>query len=317
MKVGVVGAGFVGSTAAYAMVMSDVGREIVIVDANRERAEAQADDISHAVPFAHPLDIYAGDYAALVGSRAVVIAAGVGRQPGESRTQLLQRNAAIFRDVVPQVLDHAPDAVLIIATNPVDVMTHLTARYASERGVPASRVIGSGTTLDTARFRALLSDHLGVDARHVHGYVLGEHGDSQVLAWSSVTVGGVHLYEYYESRGLTINAELQADIDMRVRFAGRSIIAGKGATYYGIGSALARIVDVVLSNQRSIMTVCSPQDNVAGVRDVTVSLPQLLGGDGVIATLPISLSPDENVALGKSARLVRDAIDSLEIGDSQ
>ncbi len=349
MKVGVVGAGFVGSTTAYAMVMSDVGREIVIVDANRERAEAQADDISHAVPFAHPLDIYAGDYAALADSRAVVIAAGVGRQPGESRTQLLQRNAAIFREVVPQVLEHAPDAVLIIATNPVDVMTHLTARYAAERGVPASRVIGSGTTLDTARFRALLSDHLGVDARHVpasrvigsgttldtarfrallsdhlgvdarhvHGYVLGEHGDSQVLAWSSVTVGGVHLYEYYESRGLTINAELQADIDKRVRFAGRSIIAGKGATYYGIGSALARIVDVVLSNQRSIMTVCSPQENVAGVRDVTVSLPQLLGGDGVIASLPISLSPDENAALGRSAQIVREAIDSLEMGDRE
>lgn len=315
MKVGVVGAGFVGSTTAYAMVMSDVGREIVIVDANRERAKAQADDISHAVPFAHPLDIYAGDFPALAGSRAVVIAAGVGRQPGESRTQLLQRNAAIFREIVPQVLDHAPDAVLIIATNPVDVMTHMTARYAAERGVPASRVIGSGTTLDTARFRALLSDHLGVDARHVHGYVLGEHGDSQVLAWSSVTVGGVHLYEYYESRGLTVNAELQADIDRRVRFAGRSIIAGKGATYYGIGSALARIVDVVLSNQRSIMTVCSPQENVAGVRDVTVSLPQLLGGDGVIASLPISLSPEEHAALGKSAQIVREAIDSLEMGD--
>jgi L-lactate dehydrogenase len=313
MKVGVVGAGFVGSAAAYAMVMSGVGREIVIVDANAERAQAQADDISHAVPFAHPLDIYAGEYKALSGSRAVVIAAGVGRQPGETRTQLLQRNAAIFHEVVPQVLTHAPDAVLIIATNPVDVMTHMTARFAAEGGVPASRVIGSGTTLDTARFRALLSDHLGVDARHVHGYVLGEHGDSQVLAWSSVTVGGVHLYEYYESRGLTINAELQADIDKRVRFAGRSIIAGKGATYYGIGSALARIVDVVLHDQRAIMTVCSPQEAVAGVKDVTVSLPQLVGGQGVIATLPIGLSPDETAALGKSAGIVREAIDSLEM----
>jgi L-lactate dehydrogenase len=313
MKVGVVGAGFVGSTAAYAMVMSDVGREIVIVDLNRERAQAQADDISHAVPFAHPLDIYAGDYKALAGSRAVVVAAGVSRQPGETRTQLLQRNAAIFHEVVPQVLEHAPSAVLIIATNPVDIMTHMTARYAAEGGVPASRVIGSGTTLDTARFRALLSDHLGVDARHVHGYVLGEHGDSQVLAWSSVTVGGVHLYEYYESRGLLIDEALQADIDQRVRFAGRSIIAGKGATYYGIGSALARIVDVVLSDQRSIMTVCSPQDDVAGVKDVTVSLPQLVGGRGLIATLPIGLTADENLALRKSAQIVREAIDSLEM----
>ena len=313
MKVGVVGAGFVGSTAAYAMVMSGVGREIVIVDVNGERAQAQADDISHAVPFAHPLEIYAGDYRALSGSRAVVIAAGVGRQPGETRTQLLQRNAGIFREVVPQVLAHAPDAVLIIATNPVDVMTHMTARFAAEGGVPASRVIGSGTTLDTARFRALLSDHLGVDARHVHGYVVGEHGDSQVLLWSSVTVGGVHLYEYYESRGLTISAELQADIDKRVRFAGRSIIAGKGATYYGIGSALARIVDVVLHDQRAIMTVCSPQEDVAGVKDVTVSLPQLVGGQGVIVALPIGLSPDETAALRKSAGIVREAIDSLEM----
>jgi L-lactate dehydrogenase len=313
MKVGVVGAGLVGSTAAYAMVMSGVGREIVMVDASRERAEAQADDISHAVPFAHPLDIYAGDYSSLSGSHAVVIAAGVNRQPGETRIQLLQRNAAIFREVVPQVLEHASDAVLVIATNPVDVTTHLTAHFAAQGGVPSSHIIGSGTTLDTARFRALLSDRLGVDARHIHGYVLGEHGDSQVLTWSLVTVGGVHLYEYYEMRGMQINEEMQADIDKRVRFAGRSIIAGKGATYYGIGSALARIVDVILHDQRSIMTVCTPQADVAGVKDVTVSLPQLVGGHGVIATLPIALSPQENSALHDSAQIVREAIDSLEM----
>ncbi len=313
MKVGVVGAGLVGSTAAYAMVMSGVGREIVMVDVSRERAQAQADDISHAVPFAHPLDIYAGDYKNLAGSHAVVIAAGVNRQPGETRIQLLQRNAAIFREVVPQVLEHAANAVLVIATNPVDVTTHLTARIAAQGGVPSTRIIGSGTTLDTARFRALLSDHLGVDARHVHGYVLGEHGDSQVLTWSLVTVGGVHLYEYYEMRGMQINDAFQTDIDQRVRFAGRSIIAGKGATYYGIGSALARIVDVVLHDQRAILTVCTPQPEVASVRDVTVSLPQLVGGQGVIATLPIALSPQENAALHNSAQIVRDAIASLEI----
>jgi L-lactate dehydrogenase len=313
MKVGVVGAGLVGSTAAYAMVMSGVGREIVMVDASRERAEAQADDISHAVPFAHPLDIYAGDYKSLAGSHAVVIAAGVNRQPGETRIQLLQRNAAIFREVVPQVLEHASDAVLVIATNPVDVTTHLTAHFAAQGGVPSTRIIGSGTTLDTARFRALLSDRLGVDARHIHGYVLGEHGDSQVLTWSLVTVGGVHLYEYYEMRGMQINEELQADIDTSVRFAGRSIIAGKGATYYGIGSALARIVDVILHDQRAILTVCTPQPEVAGVKDVTVSLPLLVGGEGVIATLPIALSPQEDAALHNSAKLVREAIDSLEL----
>lgn len=311
MKVGIVGSGQVGATAAYAMVMSGVGREIVMVDVSRERAQAQADDISHAVPFANPLDIHAGDYADLAGSRAVVIAAGVGRQPGETRVQLLQRNAAIFKQVVPQVLAHAADAVLVIATNPVDVMTHLTARFAAEIGAPSTRIIGTGTTLDTARFRALLADRVGVDAHHVHGYVVGEHGDSQVLTWSLVTVGGVHIDEFCALRGITMDEATKADIDSRVRFAGRSIIAGKGATFYGIGSALARIVDVILHDQRAIMTVCTPLPEIAGVQDVTVSLPHLVGGAGILASLPISLDEAETAALQASARGVREAIESI------
>lgn len=311
MKVGIVGAGLVGSTAAYAMVMKGVGREIVVVDLSRERAQAQADDISHAIPFAHPLDIRAGDYADLAGSRAVVIAAGVSRQPGETRTQLLQRNEGIFRQVVPQVLAHAPEAVLIIASNPVDVMTHLTARLAAAAGLPTTRVIGSGTTLDTARFRALLSDQLGVDPQHVHGYVIGEHGDSQVLTWSQVTVGGVHLEEFCALRGTPLSEAARAAIDEGVRFAGRSIIAGKGATYYGIGSALARIVDVIVHDQRAILTICTPQPEVAGVPDVTLSLPQLVSGAGVLAALPLALSATETAALAKSATAVSEAIAAL------
>jgi L-lactate dehydrogenase len=311
MKIGIVGSGQVGGTAAYAMVMSGVGREIIMVDANKERAQAQADDISHAVPFAQPLEIRAGDYADLAGSRAVVIAAGVGRQPGESRLELLQRNAAIFREVVPSVLAHADKAVLVIATNPVDVTTHLTARIAVEHGVPGSRVIGSGTTLDTARFRALLANHLGVDPHHVHGYVVGEHGDSQVLTWSLATVGGVHPDEFSALRGITLDDAVKADIDRRVRFAGRSIIAGKGATYYGIGSALARIVDVILHDQRAILTVCTPLPEVAGVADVTVSLPLLIGGQGVLGSLPVALDEAEMAALRASATVVREAITSL------
>lgn len=313
MKVGIVGSGQVGATAAYAMVMSGVGREIVMVDVSRERAQAQADDIAHAVPFSNPLDIHAGDYADLAGSRAVVIAAGVGRQPGETRVQLLQRNAAIFRQMVPQVLAHAPDAVLVIATNPVDVMTHLTARFAAEIGVPSTRIIGTGTTLDTARFRALLADRVGVDAHHVHGYVVGEHGDSQVLTWSLVTVGGVHIDEFCALRGITMDEPTKVDIDARVRFAGRAIIAGKGATFYGIGSALARIVDVILHDQRAIMTVCTPLPEVAGVHDVTVSLPHLVGGDGILASLPVSLDETETIALQASAHGVREAIESLNM----
>src|SRR6478672_3257726 len=189
MKVGIVGSGFVGATAAYALVMRGVGRQIVLVDKNAERAAAEADDIRHAVPFAHALEVHAGDYHDLAGCRAVVLCAGVGQKPGETRLQLLQRNAAVFREVVPAVLKYAPDAVIIVATNPVDVMTHLAARFAAEAGVKPGRVFGSGTTLDTARFRTLVGAHCGVDPHHVHAHVVGEHGDSEVLTWSLASVG--------------------------------------------------------------------------------------------------------------------------------
>src|SRR4051812_14996074 len=174
MKVGIVGAGFVGATAGYALVMRGVGREIVLVDKNAARAAAEADDLRHAVPFAHPLEIRSGEYADLTGCGVVVLCAGVGQKPGETRLDLLRRNAAVFREVVPAVLAHAPGTVLVVATNPVDVMTHLAARYAAELGVPAGRVFGSGTTLDSARFRTLLGTLGGVDPQHVHAYVIGE-----------------------------------------------------------------------------------------------------------------------------------------------
>src|SRR5688500_12599749 len=246
MKVGVVGSGMVGATAAYALVMRGVGRELVLVDKNEARAAAEADDIRHAVPFAHPLEVRAGNYADLAGCRAVVLCAGVGQKPGETRLQLLRRNAAVFRDVVPAVLRHAPDAVVVVATNPVDVMTHLAARYAAEAGIKPGRVFGSGTTLDTARFRTLIGTHCGVDPHHVHGYVVGEHGDSEVLTWSLVTVGGMPLDAFARMRGVDLSEAVRRDIDEKVRRAAYTIINGKGATYYGIGSALARIVDTVL-----------------------------------------------------------------------
>src|SRR5512147_3036457 len=258
MKIGIVGCGMVGSTSAYALVMSGVGREIVLVDLNHARAEAEANDIHHAVPFAHPLTVRAGDYPDLAGAQVVVIAGGVAQKPGETRLQLLQRNAEVFRQIVPSVLRHAPEAVLLVVSNPVDIMTHLAADFAAEFGVPASRVIGSGTTLDTARFRALLGRHYGVDPHHVHAYVVGEHGDSEVLAWSQATIAGLNLDEIAKVRpghlGLT-RAQRQ-EIEENVRRAAYHIIAGKGATYYGIGSAVARIVDVLLHDQRAILTIC-------------------------------------------------------------
>jgi L-lactate dehydrogenase len=312
-KIGIVGSGFVGSAAAYAMVMSDVGREIVLVDLNHKRAEAEANDIRHAVPFAHPVDVHSGDYSDLAGCRVVVITAGVNQKPGETRLQLLERNAAVFSTVVPNVLRAAPEAVLVVATNPVDVTTHMTAHFARSFGVPSSRIVGSGTTLDTARFRTLLGRHVGVDARHVHAYVVGEHGDSEVLTWSLATIGGMALEDFCARRGVVLDDRVRAEIDDSVRRAAYYIIEGKGATFYGIGAALARITDSILADQRAILTVCTPATEVAGVKDVTVAVPRLVGGEGIIDEFPLPLSDAEHTQLERSAGIVREAIEGLHL----
>ena len=213
MKVGIVGSGLVGATAAYTLVIRGICSDVVLVDIKRERAEAEAADILHAVPFVHPVNIAAGDYADLRGSGVVIVTAGVSQKKGETRLQLLDRNAAILQQVVTEVLSHAPEAILLIATNPVDVMTHLAARFAAAYGVPSTRVIGTGTTLDTARFRALLGNHLGVDFQHVHGYVIGEHGDSEVLSWSIVDIGGIPLDSFVRMRGIRLD-EPAADLGL-------------------------------------------------------------------------------------------------------
>lgn len=312
MKISIVGCGYVGATAAYALVLQGVGREVLLVDKNVERARAEADDIRHAVPFAHPLEVRAGSYEDLADSRVVVLCAGVGQKPGETRLQLLGRNAAIFREVVPAVLKHAPDAVLVVATNPVDVMTHLTVRFAAACGVPAGRVLGSGTTLDTARFRSLLGAHCGVDPQHVHAYVIGEHGDSEVLTWSLATIGGMPLESFAKLRGIQITDSIRQDIDQKVRRAAYTIIAGKGATHFGIGCALSRIVDCVLHDQRSVLSVCAPEADVGGVPEVTLSLPRLVGGDGVLQTFPLPLSGQETDLLRASAQVIRKSLDELK-----
>ncbi len=310
-KIGIVGTGFVGATAAYALVMQGIGSELVLVDKNNARAEAEAADIMHAIPFASPIRVFAGNYEDLKGSKIVIIAAGVNQKPGETRIQLLERNASIFRSVVPSILKCAPEAVLLVATNPVDIMTHLTAVYAAELGIPSSRVIGSGTTLDTARFRALLSEYLKVASNHIHGYVIGEHGDSEVLAWSLVTVGVIPLSDFCLQQGKVLNDFVRQDINQKVKGAAYTIIKGKGATYYGVGSALARIVDAVLDDQRAILTVCTPLTNVVGVSDITISLPNLVGGQGILGTLTLPLDKTEELNLQTSAGIIKKLIDDL------
>jgi len=215
-RVAVVGAGHVGATCAYTLVLSGLASEIVLVDLDRARAEGEAMDVSHAVPFGRPCRVRAGDYPDCAGAAVAVVAAGVGQEPGESRLALLQRNVEVFRSVIPQIVAHAPETVLVIATNPVDVMAYAAGRLSA---LPPARVIGSGTILDTARFRHLIGDHLSVDPRSVHAYIAGEHGDSEVPLWSHVRIGGVHFDDYCRRRGLDGGAEAKRSLFERTRDA--------------------------------------------------------------------------------------------------
>ncbi len=274
MKVGIVGCGFVGSTSAYAMALGGAASEIVLIDLNPKLAQAQAEDILHAVPFAKPARITAGDYTQLEGATVVVLACGVAQRPGETRLQLLERNTRIFTQVVPQVLEYAAEALLLVAANPVDVMTQVVTRISN---LPPERVIGSGTMLDTARFRTLLGEHLGVASRSVHAYVLGEHGDSEVLVWSSARVGGVPLFDFAAQVGRPITETVKSQIDNGVRRAAYLIIEGKGSSYYGIGAGLARIVQAIRNDERAVLTLSSLSMDIEGLNEVSLSLPRVLG----------------------------------------
>lgn len=310
MKIGIVGAGQVGASAAYAIALLGKAREIVMIDLDPAMAAAQAEDISHAMPFAATSEVRGGTYADLSGAEVVVIAAGVSQQPGESRLDLLARNAAVFRAVTSEVLTYAPDAILLIASNPVDIMTGITVRLT---GLPIHRVIGSGTILDTARFRVLLGQHLDIDPRSIHAYVLGEHGDSEVLSWSSAQVGARHLMSYAKEVDRPITDAVKAEIDEGVRRAAYRIIEGKGATYYGIGAGLARLVAAIGGDENSVHSVSIMTPHVEGIKDVPLSLPRVVGKGGVIQDVPPEISPEEHSALKASATLLKDTLEAVKL----
>ncbi len=304
MKLGVVGTGMVGSSAAYAAVMTGAASEIVLIDHQNKVAEAQAEDILHAVPYASPARVWAGNYEHLKGAGVVLLCCGAAQRPGESRLELLKRNAAILHEVIPQVAAAAPDAVLVVATNPVDVMTDLTTKIAK---FPAGQVLGSGTILDSARLRALLGDHLGVAASSVHANVLGEHGDSEVLVWSSIQVGVFPLASFAEQVGRPVTDGVKKDIDEKVRRAAYRIIEGKGMTNFGVAASLARIVQAIRDDEKAVLTLSAPGDRKCLTGEVCLSLPRILGSRGIEATLQPSLSPDEQAALKRSAEILREA----------
>lgn len=310
MKIGIVGSGMVGSAAAYAMALRGSASEIVLVDRNADLASAHAQDISHAVPFADPMVVRAGDYADLAGAGIVVISAGVNQQPGETRLALLGRNAAVFREVVEALMGVVPDAIYLVASNPVDLMTYAVQRFS---GLPTERVIGSGTILDTARFRVLLGDYLGIAPSSVHAYVLGEHGDSEVAVWSSAMAGNVPIAEFATQTGQHLTDEKRSEITDAVRNAAYTIISGKGSTYYGIGAGLARIVEAIAGDERAVLSVSTVTEEVEGVNAVPLSLPRIVGAKGIMAELRPDLDEGERAALRKSAEAIaglKGAIDS-------
>lgn len=310
MKVGIVGAGNVGATAAFAMVLTGAASEIVLVDTNAALANAQAHDILHATPLSRPVRVSAGGYPDLEGAGVVILAAGVGQRPGETRLQLLERNAKVFGAIIPAVLAACPEAILLVASNPLDVMTEIAARIS---GLPPGRVFGSGTILDTQRFRALLGAHLGVSPTSVHAYVLGEHGDSEVLWWSGATAGSLSVAEMAKQQGRPFDDAARARIDDAVRRAAYAIIDGKGATWFGIGGGLARIVQAIRSDERVLLSVSAMTAEVEGVRDVTLSLPRVVGAAGVISTLKPVLDAGERAALRRSAEILKDAVSGLTL----
>ncbi|WP_207486008.1 L-lactate dehydrogenase [Arenibaculum pallidiluteum] len=313
MKIGIVGTGHVGSAAAYAMVLRGVGSEIVLVDRDEGLADAQAQDILHATPFAHPVRVSAGGFGDLAGAGVVVLAAGANQKPGETRLALLERNAAVFQDLVPRVLEAAPEAVLLVASNPVDVMTQVTARVAAGRGVPPERVIGSGTVLDTARFRGLLAARFGVAPGSVHANVLGEHGDSEVMHWSGATAGGLPIAEFGRAVGRPVDQALRDEVDAAVRGAAARIIRGKGATWYGIGGGLARLAQAIAHDERAVVTCSILTAEAEGIPEVALSLPRILGARGIMGTVVPHLDPAERAALRRSAEILKEAADKLKV----
>jgi L-lactate dehydrogenase len=300
----------VGASFAYALLLSGTAAEIVLIDANRERAEGEAMDLNHAVPFAHPTRVWTGDYADCAGAALTVIAAGAGQRPGESRLDLLQRNADIFAGIVPEIARHNPGGILLIATNPVDVLTYASWKIS---GLPIARVIGSGTILDTARFRYLLSQHFGVDARSVHAFIIGEHGDSEVPVWSLANIAGMRLPEFCAAHGTAYDPAAMEEIFRQTRDAAYKIIACKGATYYAVAAGLLKIAQAILRDQSTVLSVSTLVGDYYGIEDVCLSLPCVLNRGGLDKVLRIELDSEEARKLRHSAEVLKSTLGKLSL----
>lgn len=307
-KCAVIGVGFVGATSAFTLATSGLFSEIVLLDANQKKAEGEAADISHGIAFTQPCIVRAGDYKDLAECGLIVIAAGANQKPGETRIELLGRNRVIMQTIIEQIMPVNREAILLIVSNPVDLLTYMAQKLS---GLPAGRVIGSGTVLDTARLKHLLGQYLQVDSRNVHAFIIGEHGDSELAVWSSANISGVDLDDYCRICGKDPSHEALHKIYISVRDAAYSIIDGKGATYYGIGLAVRRIAEAIVRNEHSVLPVSSMVSGHYGISDLCLGLPCVVGRDGVQNVLDVPLSPDETAQLQSSAQKMRALLDEI------
>ncbi len=304
-KVGLVGTGMVGASFAYALMQRGLANELVLVDLDTARAEGEAMDLNHGMPFVRPMRMYAGSYEELAGAEVVVITAGANQRPGETRLDLLQRNASVFRDIIPRLVATAPDSIIVIATNPVDILTTISAKIA---GLAPGRVIGSGTILDTARFRYMLGDYYRVDPRSVHAYIVGEHGDSELALWSLANIAGVRLHDFVGANGRGYDSAALQAIFEQTRTAAYEIIKRKKATYYAIGLGLLAIVEAILRDQHTVLTVCSPMQGQYGVEEIAISLPTIVGRNGIEEVLNLPISAEERAAFQSSAQILKERL---------
>ena len=302
-KVAVIGCGFVGSSSAFALMQSGLFSEMVLIDADTKRAEGEAMDISHGISFARPMQIYAGNYDDITDAAIIVITAGANQKPDETRLDLIKKNAAIMKSIVGEIKKRDFGGILLIASNPVDILTLIALK---ESGYPSNRVIGSGTVLDTGRFKYLLGEHLDVDSRSVHAFIIGEHGDSELAAWSNARIGGLKVNDFCELRGHFNHEQSMKKIFENVRNSAYEIIERKHATYYGIAMAVKRICEAIVRNEKSILPVSSLMTGEYGLNDVVLSIPAVVDETGVQKVIPIELNDEELTKLKDSANILKD-----------
>ncbi|MBQ8300942.1 MAG: L-lactate dehydrogenase [Clostridia bacterium] len=307
-KIVVIGAGFVGSTTAYTIMLQGLFQEIVLIDINKDKAEGDALDMAHGISFQKPVSIYSGDWKDCSEADIVVITAGVNQKVGETRIDLLKRNADIFKDIIANVMKYAPnDVILLTVTNPVDILAYVTYKLS---GLPKHQVIGSGTVLDTSRLKYLISRHTGVDARYCHTYIIGEHGDSEVAAWSMTNIAGMSMHRFFENYGKCTDADLDA-MYHEVKNSAYEIIQKKGATYYAIAAAVARIVECIAGAENSVLTVSTVLEGEYGISDISLSVPTQLSGYGVERVLDVPFSEKEIKGLRNSADTLKASLKSI------